>query len=326
MAEKPAAIPGAFTLHDFPLGGSGSPDVLINGLGAWRTGDRHLCRIHGPEDVRIGVDHVLINGESATRMGDFLQGAGPSNRIMSGSPNVFIGAPTLTGTGSKENIDWFCKRWCKLKADWKEMTPEERRKAYKELLQQQFMRLGMPPPRLTEDAPSSSDGAFNPGSWTVMVPEGAFDGEAPPERLAEATLHETRHAEQFHAAARERAGRHQGGTSSGGPGSGAGNDPITQEELAEISDCPAHVDQSAYKNPLDPTSREGKWARLWADEQISEAGKKQFNEITKEYGAAAQMQDQDPDRFDKAVEAYKNRPGGADADEVGKLAETCKCP
>lgn len=326
--EKPAAIPGAVTMHGGVLPDWGSPDVQINTVGAWRAGDIHTCSVHGAEDVRLGVDHVLINGKPACRMGDFLQGSGPSNRIVSGSSNVFIGRPTFHGTGSKENLDWFCKHWCALKKDWPNLTPEERRRRYEQILQYQFARLGMPPPRLRLDAPPSSAGTFKASTWTVGLPPEAFDdnGSPPkmPDRLGEATLHETRHAEQVFAAARERAGRHQGGAAAG-PDPGASNDRLSQEELDELSSLPDHVDQAAYQNPLDPSSPEGKWARLQSDEQLSEAGRKQFNDIIREYDESYRQAGGDSKRHADAVQAYRDRPGGADADEVGELIGGCAC-
>jgi uncharacterized Zn-binding protein involved in type VI secretion len=73
--------------------GTGSPNVLINGLPAVRLGDLvgphpfHGC---GPDlsVLTTGSPTVLINGVPAGRIGDIYTS---DNIIISGSPTVFIG-------------------------------------------------------------------------------------------------------------------------------------------------------------------------------------------------------------------------------------------
>jgi uncharacterized Zn-binding protein involved in type VI secretion len=43
--KKPAAIPESATIHGGVLPRAGSSDVLINGVGAWRSGDIHNCAV-----------------------------------------------------------------------------------------------------------------------------------------------------------------------------------------------------------------------------------------------------------------------------------------
>src|SRR5262245_39435849 len=96
--QMPAARPADPTAHGVPAApGTGAPTVLLDGLPAWRTMvDTHLCPApppppHGPEKIYLGSTTVLINNQMACRMGDILQGVGPPNPVMMGSPTVLIG-------------------------------------------------------------------------------------------------------------------------------------------------------------------------------------------------------------------------------------------
>jgi uncharacterized Zn-binding protein involved in type VI secretion len=102
----PAARLTDSTAHGTPLApGTGSPDVLIGGLPAWRaTVDQHACpavNVSGADGVGmvlIGSPTVLINGMMACRMGDIVTevpglAMGPVNPIMSGDMTVLIGIP-----------------------------------------------------------------------------------------------------------------------------------------------------------------------------------------------------------------------------------------
>lgn len=72
-------------------GGGGSPDVIIQGLNAWRALiDIHLCPIHGPGIVIKGSKSVFINNFPATRILDEVVEIVP-NVIIQGSPTVLIG-------------------------------------------------------------------------------------------------------------------------------------------------------------------------------------------------------------------------------------------
>lgn len=87
------------TAHGTPLSpGPGSPNVLIEGMPAWRVGtDFHACPLttgptpHVGGTVTFGSTTVLINGAPAARMGDpIVESTGP-NTIAMGSPTVHIG-------------------------------------------------------------------------------------------------------------------------------------------------------------------------------------------------------------------------------------------
>lgn len=71
----------------------GSSDVLVNGIGAVRVGDKMTahnnssCSSHQPA-LSIGSSSVFVNGRSIARIGDIY---GSDEIISSGSPNVFAG-------------------------------------------------------------------------------------------------------------------------------------------------------------------------------------------------------------------------------------------
>ena len=92
----PAARLGDETEHGSPLSpGSGSPNVLIGGMPAWRANvDQHSCPepFHGVGAVVMGAPTVLINNMMACRMGDVVvEHPGPPNPIAVGCPTVLIG-------------------------------------------------------------------------------------------------------------------------------------------------------------------------------------------------------------------------------------------
>lgn len=94
----PAARVTDPTAHGPPLTGTGSSNVLIEGLPAWRaTMDFHTCPLSsGPVPhvggvVAVGSTSVLINGAPAARQGDTIVENGPPNTIAGGSPTVQIG-------------------------------------------------------------------------------------------------------------------------------------------------------------------------------------------------------------------------------------------
>ena len=95
----PAARVGDQTSHGTPLTGTGSPNVFIEGLPAWRVGtDVHTCPVvdgttaHVGGSVLQGSTRVFINHLPAARMGDtIVEQAGPPNLIAAGSTKVSIG-------------------------------------------------------------------------------------------------------------------------------------------------------------------------------------------------------------------------------------------
>jgi uncharacterized Zn-binding protein involved in type VI secretion len=101
----PGVRVGDMTAHGSPLSGSGSPDVLIGGLPAWRAGaDFHACPLaagpvpHVGGTVATGSPTVLINGYPAVRVGDTIVENGPPNTIVSGSSTVLIDSGGSTAT------------------------------------------------------------------------------------------------------------------------------------------------------------------------------------------------------------------------------------
>lgn len=94
-----AARFGDNTSHGTPLApGTGSSNVLIGGMPAWRVGiDMHSCPLvtgtvpHVGGVVSMGSTTVLINGYPAARMGDMIMEAGAPNSIVSGETTVLIG-------------------------------------------------------------------------------------------------------------------------------------------------------------------------------------------------------------------------------------------
>lgn len=101
-----AARVGDMTAHASPLApGTGSPNVFIGGMPAWRALlDMHLCPApgvaHGGGVVTPGEPTVLINGSPAARASDFIvEPTGGPNVIVLGCPTVFVGMSTATPTG-----------------------------------------------------------------------------------------------------------------------------------------------------------------------------------------------------------------------------------
>ena len=94
-----AARTGDMTTHGTPLApGSGSPNVMVGGMPAWRVGpDMHACPgtgtpSHGAGPTAVGAPTVLINGFPAARAGDFVvESTGGPNVILVGCPTVLIG-------------------------------------------------------------------------------------------------------------------------------------------------------------------------------------------------------------------------------------------
>lgn len=101
---SPAARLSDMTTHGTPLApGTGSPDVLIGDLPAWRAiVDQHACAAvsltgaDGVGSVLVGSLTVYINMQQACRMGDIVvekpgSVLGPMNPIVQGCPTVLIG-------------------------------------------------------------------------------------------------------------------------------------------------------------------------------------------------------------------------------------------
>lgn len=74
-------------------------DVLVNGLALARQGDPLQCPGGPPDSLMSGAAYVLVNGRMATRRED--KGLHAAGGIQVGSPDVFIGGPTVTILGNQ---------------------------------------------------------------------------------------------------------------------------------------------------------------------------------------------------------------------------------
>ena len=103
--SQPAARLGDMTAHGGVVT-TGNPTVLINGQPAATVGDLHACPLCSPGPhvggpVLLGAPTVLIGGRPAARVGDTCACAAPApDVIVSGSPNVLIGAASGAGTAA----------------------------------------------------------------------------------------------------------------------------------------------------------------------------------------------------------------------------------
>ena len=300
QAEK-AAFVGSATQHDAPLAGPGSPDVLVNNRPAWRSGDPHTCATHGPEAPLMGSETVKVNNRFAIRVGDFLQGACPPNRIMVGSPNVKIGTPGI-GIASPAGRAQFCDLYCRLKADWPSLTPAEREQRYNELLAAMFSSFGAPPARAAAvlDRDGAAGASWDANHWTVNVPEGSWERDQPP-RLS-STYHEIRHGEQTY-----RGLQHRGSEGA--------------------LDVPPHVETAAANNRSDPNTPEGRFGHLHSDNEHETAGLENRSRIIREiYASGGTAADRGTQRYRDAVQGYFHQPGGQDAEATERAAGDCGCP
>lgn len=100
-AAPAAARVGDLTVHGTPVGpGLGSPNVLIGGMPALRSGvDMHVCGLSTPNPHLGGAaissqTSVFVNGFPLLRAGDaFIEGGGGPNPIAMGCPSVHVGSP-----------------------------------------------------------------------------------------------------------------------------------------------------------------------------------------------------------------------------------------
>jgi len=306
---KPAARRGE-TTHDGDTleEPPGNPTVLINSRAVWHVADPHACSEHGVEAAVLGSASVRIGGRDVIRQADFLVGASAPNRVDTGSPDVRIGAP-VTGIAEPRKVQGFCAGYCALKKDWQNLSPAERKARYEGVVADLFDQFGAPAPQIREGTDAGSAASFSETTWSILVPDGAFDAAEPPSGAA--TLHESRHGEQFFSGARALA------TPT------AGTPPPTWSDVAEQAHIPAAVASAATRRPIDPDSSDGRFARLMASECYSEGGKAALNKsITDYYDAYAR----DPKTaYDVYAEGYMKRPVGQDAAELEHLGECGGC-
>ncbi len=305
MTGLPAAFVGSATQHGGPLTGDGTPTVLINGRPAWGAEVTHTCPVHGVEIVEMGSETVLFNGLRAARAqgdfaGDFLQGAGPPDQIMQGSPNVLIGTPGI-GLASDANKAKFCELYCQLTKDWPNLTPDQRKQRYKAMIAAMAATFGAPPPKTHRGLSPGAAASFDRRHWRINLPRDAWtDNSGPPGGWA--TLHELRHCEQAFTAIRSHGGKWP-------------------------RDVPPEVKQAAAEQPLDPDAPEGRFGSLHYDNEMIPEGHDNRQKIINEIVAAAKA---DPSltsqRWHDAVDAYYNQPGGADARTLEGPGQCGGCP
>jgi len=259
------------------------------------------CTTHGMEYGRAGSSTVKINSAQAVREGDYLQGAGPPNRVMKGSDNVRIGAPeTPIGTATPAAQSEFCKLYCALKRDWPSLTPAERKQRYEELMGQMFARFGAPPPSSSASITPPALATWSRKDWQVNVEKGAFDDSSGPPS-GQATLHEIRHAEQTFMAMRAMGGSW---------------DVVVDEAAAA----------SAARQPLRAGSPERAFGVLHAQNELSRSGNQNRNAIIKEVHNAYADGGYEGARYKAAAQAYRDQPGGADALSVEDAGGCGGCP
>jgi uncharacterized Zn-binding protein involved in type VI secretion len=331
MAGLPAAYTGCDTQHGLPLTGPGSPNVMVNSQPAWTADMPHLCVAHGSETVGMGSETVKINGHRAARgntlgasggawnhaaagrAGDFLQGAGPPNQILLGSPNVMIGTPAI-GVGAPSNLARFCDLYCQLVADWPHLTPADRQRRYEQLLAAMFATFNAPPPTVHQGLDPGAAASFDRWAWQINVAGDAWASARPPS--GNTTLHEIRHGEQAFLGMR----------------SGGSQGPRLFGLIG--GDAPEHVRAAAARQPLDRDTPEGRFGHLHHDNEFTHLDNRA--RISSELEAAATAEGAHPTygspRYVAAVwgpHGYYNQPGGADARELespGDCAAQCPQP
>lgn len=310
MAKRPAARESESTNHGGTLEpGEGIATVRINGRPAWPVRNTHKCPKDGPESVVSGSSSVNIGGRPAAREGDFLIGSGAPNRIESGSESVNIGSPAA-GIAGAANAASFCAGYCALKRDWKDLSFDERRKRYAEVVGKLFATFDAPPPTISEDAAPGTMGSFDGTTWTLALPYGAFFKDHPPD--GEATFHEVRHGEQNFAAARE--------LTTPRPGEPAPD----LDDVAEDTGLPLGVVWLAALQPVDRNSADGRFARVMAAELFTSPGKAALKQSIAAYFTTRETGDQAA--ASRAYqEGYMKRPVGQDAADIEALGDCGGC-
>lgn len=285
---------------DVPLG-AGSPNVRVHNGKAWRAAqDEFVCPQHGKEKVPGGHTRVLVNNKQATRVGDFLLGAGPPDQII-GDNRVMLGEDGV-GLESAEGMKEWCKAWCKLEADWPNLTPAERRQSYEDMVGHTFEAFGAPAPTVVFVPPQDlgngqkkyTGGYINVVSGEFGVGDQYFDA-AKPGDLRRVTFHETRHGEQLfmgirYARQQARAGH-----------------PIPGDNTADKNG--ALITAADKMQDLPAGSREEAFARTMAEGYSRDVGLEQLGWANDDYD-----------------HRYRQIPGGSDANRVENLPNKgCAC-
>lgn len=283
-----------------PLG-TGSPNVLVHNGKAWRANhDVFPCPVHGPEKVPIGHTRVLVNNKQATRIGDFLLGAGAPDQII-GPNRVMLGEEPV-GLESEEGMSAWCKEWCQLEADWANLTPEQRRLRYKAMVGRMFGAFGAPPPNIIfEDPKVGTNGQLEYTGGYINVVNGDFGvgsqyfEASSPGDLRRVTFHETRHGEQLFMGIRYARQRARAG------------DPLLGDNTADKN--PALVAAADQMPDFPPGSPEEAFARTMAEGYCRDVGLNQLGWANQDYH-----------------HRYEQIPGGADANRIDdQPSDRCAC-
>jgi hypothetical protein len=174
--------------------------------------DTHACPTptpiaHGPEKIYLGSTTVLVNDQMACRMGDILQGLGPPNPLVGGSPTVMIGDVGFGMAKPNPRLGFVLEGW-EIFRRWDTLTTGQRRKALKDALNK-ARPTGMPSLRVKrKKLPAGTLGKFSFRAWSVVLSTDVLDGSMDEDRMAKllnTAYHEGRHSEQWWNAAQHRA-------------------------------------------------------------------------------------------------------------------------
>jgi len=293
------------TEHGVPaLVGPGSADVEVGDKQAWRTMlDVCNCSVstpgpHGEERCYVGSTTVLINDKMACRRSDMLQGAGPVNYFDEGDESVIIGDDGI-GMARDQASERYAMAMRRIYENWDDMTPEERRAAMEQALNDSLPE-GMPRLELLfKDLEDGTFGQFDNNEWQAEINDDYLEGEMTEDRFSEMTntiYHEGRHGEQDYHSAQFRAGQ------------GHGADAISAD-----MGIPQHVAEAAGDDPAYPGSSE------------AALGEPMYDSL---YGSRAQHRHDVvsyPDAGTHGTEAnqsYRGLPEEQDAFRQGDIAES----
>lgn len=272
--------------------GTGSPNVLVHGGKAWRAAlDEFGCPQDGAEKIPAGHTRVLVNNFQATRVGDFLLGAGAPDQI-TGDNRVMLGEEPV-GLESADGMKAWCTEWCKFEKKWPDLTEEERRKQYTEMVARMFGGFGAPAPEVVFEPNIGGsinvvDGTYKVGSQYFSTPNASAD-------LRRVTYHETRHGEQLFMGIRYARYQAQLGSPLAGDNTGDKNSAL--------------VAAADALGGFTPNSPEEAFARTMAHGYSRDVGLNQLGWANVDYD-----------------NRYQQIPGGADANRIDNDANTkCAC-
>jgi uncharacterized Zn-binding protein involved in type VI secretion len=272
--------------------GTGSPNVLVHGGKAWRAiRDEFDCPHHGPEKMPIGHTRVLVNNFQAGRVGDFLLGAGAPDQVI-GVNRVMLGEEPV-GLESADGMKAWCTEWCTFEKNWPDLTEEQRREQYTEMVGRMFAGFGASAPEVVFEPDIGGyinvvNGNFGVGSQYFSKPTASAD-------LRRVTYHETRHGEQLFMGIRY--ARHQ---------AQLGN-PLTGDNTGDKNS--ALVAAADAMGGFTPNSPEEAFAQTMAHGYSRDVGLDQLGWANEDYG-----------------HRYQQIPGGADANRIDGDANTkCAC-